>query len=336
MDCMNHKVSIEHAGGPERIIWVEAPKPMPAEREVLVRVEAAGVAFGDVLLRRGVAGGRFPVTPGYDLVGVVEAIGPGASRFAIGDRVAGFPGQGGQQERVCLPESELVPVPADVSAEKAAVILNYLTALQILKRGASSKPGDSVFLYGLSGGLGSAMRQIAPRMGVRLYGTASGSRLAEAGRGATAFDRMRPNWVEEARRAEPAGFGLVLDPIGGDSLSRSFGLLSGRGTLLMLGAADSVQGEGSPRIKLIATLARFLWLKLRSGSRRVRLFMVEGPKKRPHEFSEHMALLFGWLVDGSIDPAIDMTLPLSEARKAQETLESGKVQGKIVLLASPS
>lgn len=334
---MNHKVSIERAGGPEQIIWVEAPEPTPAEGEVLVRVEAAGVAFGDVLLRRGVAGGRFPVTPGYDLVGIVEAIGPGAGRFAVGDCVAGFPGKGGQQERVCLLESELVPVPAGVSAERAAaVILNYLTALQVLKRGGFIEAGDSVFMYGLSGGLGSAMRQIAPRLGYRLYGTASGSRLAEASRGATAFDRTRPTWVEEARRAEPAGFDLVLDPIGGDSLSRSFDLLSGRGTLLMLGAADSVQGEGSPRIKSIATLARFLWLKLQSGPRRVRLFMVEGPKKRPQRFSEDMALLFGWLVDGSIDPAIDMTLPLSEARKAQEMLENGNVQGKIVLLASPS
>lgn len=332
---MNHKVSIRAAGGLEQIVWVEAAVPTPAEGEVLVRVEAAGAAFGDVLLRRGVAGGRFPVTPGYDLVGVVEALGLGTGRFRVGDRVVGFPGQGAQQERVCVPELELAAVPLSVSPEMAvAAVLNYHTALQLLTRDARLKPGDSAFLYGLAGGLGGAVRDVAAQLGVRVYGTASGQRLGEAGRNATAFDRSRPDWVAEARRAEPGGFDAVFDPLGGKSLSRSFGLLSRRGTLFMLGAASTVQGDGSPRMKLAATLARFLWLKLRPGGRRVRLFLVETAAKRPDSFNEDMARLFGWLVDGRIDPKIHATLPLSEARAAQEMLERGDARGKVVLVAS--
>ena len=139
---MPHAVVIRASGGLEQIRWETVPAPVPQEGEVLVRVEAAGAAFGDVLLRRGVAGGRFPVTPGYDLVGVVETLGPGAARFKVGDRVAAFPGKGGQQEQIRLPESGLLAVPPGVGAEKAAAtILNYLTAYQLMTRAVPLAPG---------------------------------------------------------------------------------------------------------------------------------------------------------------------------------------------------
>ena len=101
---MNRKVVIRRAGGLDGIERVEEAEPVPGPCEAKVRTLAAGAAYGDVLLRRGLAGGRFPVTPGYDLVGMVEALGPGASRFQVGDQVAALPGTGGQQGCICLAE----------------------------------------------------------------------------------------------------------------------------------------------------------------------------------------------------------------------------------------
>ena len=329
-----HRVLIRAVGGPEQIVWEEAPGITPREGEVLVRVETAGVAFGDVLLRRGVAGGRFPVTPGYDLVGVVEALGHGATRFKVGERVAGFPGQGAQQEQVSLREHQLAPVPAGVAPEKAvAVVLNYVTALQLLTY-AALKPGDSAFIYGLAGGLGSAMRQVAAQLGINLYGTASRSRLAEASRGATAFDRDDPDWVAEARGARPGGFHAVFDPLGGASLNLSYRLVAREGTLVMIGTAASVQGKGNPRLGVLGTLARFGLLKLRPGTRRARIFLVQGPKKDTGKFQREMATLYEWLVEEKIDPRIHAVLPLKDAKAAQEILERGEVEGKIILKAS--
>ena len=99
---MNQKVIISRPGGLNELVVEAADDPVPGEREALIRVEAAGVAFGDILMRRGAAGGRFPQTPGYDLVGVVQSLGPNTSRVCIGDRVAALPGKNAQQQLICL------------------------------------------------------------------------------------------------------------------------------------------------------------------------------------------------------------------------------------------
>jgi NADPH:quinone reductase-like Zn-dependent oxidoreductase len=329
---VNRKVVISAAGGPENVVWQEAATSSPKEREVLVRVELAGAAFGDILLRRGVTGDRFPVTPGYDFIGVVEALGHGASRFEVGARVAGFPGHSAQQEYICLSEDDLVPVPVGVAPHKAvSAILNYLTAYQLLTRATSLRAGDKAFIYGLAGGLGGAMRQIAGHLGIQIFGTASKARLLKAGHGATVFDRNDPEWVQLARQACPHGFDAVFDPIGGASLNRSYGLLNTNGTLVMLGTASSVQGKRDPRLGVLGTLARFAWLKLRPSSRRARIFMVEGAKRDPDRFQMEMSTIFWWLSEGKIDPEIHAVLPLREARTAHEMLERGEVTGKIVL-----
>ncbi|MBC7938709.1 MAG: alcohol dehydrogenase catalytic domain-containing protein, partial [Chitinophagaceae bacterium] len=133
--CVNQKIVFKRAGGPDQLALEEAPDCAPGSGEVRIRVLATGVAFGDILLRRGLAGGRFPVTPGYDLVGVVDALGVGATAFKLQDRVAALPGTGALQQSICLLESELVAVPGAVSSEKAAaLILNYVTAYQLLVR----------------------------------------------------------------------------------------------------------------------------------------------------------------------------------------------------------
>ncbi len=331
---MNRKVVIRRAGGLDEIELVEEAEPVPGPGEAKIRILAAGAAYGDVLLRSGLAGGRFPVTPGYDLVGVVEALGPGASRFQVGDQVAALPGTGSQQRCICLAEGELITVPPGLSADKAvSVVLNYTTAYQLLTRAARLRKGDVAFIYGLAGGVGTAMRQVAKQLGIVVYGTASSGKLEAARQGGTvAFDRDDPGLVAAVQARRPGGVDAVFDPIGGPSLDRSYRLLAPGGTLVALGAASAVQGGGSPKLKLAGTLARLLRLKLRPGSRRVEIFVIPWSKKKhPEQFRGDVAILFGWLKEGLIDPVVDQVLPLDQARRAQELLEGSNVSGKIVL-----
>ncbi len=331
---MNQKIIIRRAGGLDQIALVEESESVPTRGEAKVRILAAGAAYGDVLLRCGLNGGNFPVTPGYDLVGVVEALGPGASRFQVNDRVAALPGTGGQQKFICLAESELIPILPNVPADKAvSIVLNYTTAYQLLTRATHLKAGNSAFIYGLAGGIGTAMQQVAKELGISLYGTASHGRLDAARRGgAFAFDRDDPNLIASVKAQRPDGIDAVFDPIGGASLDRSYKLLAPNGTLVMLGVASAVQDEGNSKLKLVGTLARFLRLKFRPGSRRVRIYLIEqAKKKRPDQFRDDLAILFEWLGKGRIDPVIHSILPLNEARHAQELLERSHVSGKIIL-----
>ena len=331
---MNGKIVIRRPGGLDQIELVQEAEPSPAPGQAKLRIIAAGAAYGDVLLRRGLAGGRSPVTPGYDLVGVVEALGPGASQFQVGDQVAALPGTGGQQQHICLPESELIAVPPTLPADKAvSVILNYTTAYQLLARAARLKKGDTAFLYGLAGGVGTATRQVAKQLGIAVCGTASRGKLDAVRRdGTVAFDRDDPDLISAVLARWPGGVDAVFDPIGGASLDRSYRLLAPGGTLVMLGAASAVQGSGNPKLRLAGTLARFLRLKLRPGSRRVELFVIaRSKKKHPGQFREDVLTLLGWLKEGKIDPVIDRVLPLSEARQAQELVEKAQVSGRIVL-----
>lgn len=335
---MNEKVVLTGLGGPETVGMVNGPLPLPEAGEVRVRVEAAGAAYGDIIARRGMAmpKPRFPFVPGYDLVGVVDALGAGA-RIDIGSRVAALPGAGGQQRYVCLAEEELVPVPQGVTSERAAaVVLNYLTAYQLLVRAARLEAGGKAFVYGLAGGLGSALRDIGRVLGIEIAGTASGRRIDALNReGVRAFDRHDPELATTVRTAIPDGFDAVLDPLGGASLNRSYRLIGKTGTLVMLGAATAVQGGDNVPLALVATMARLGLLKLRPDTRRVMIYAVPIFKaKHPALFREDLALLLGWLRDGKINPQIAEVALFSDASRVHEMLEAGSVQGKIVLQPS--
>src|SRR5262249_28554345 len=143
---------------------------------VKVKVLAAGVSLPDVLAREGVhpETPRIPYTPGWDLVGTVDQLGEGATDFAPGQTVAAMPIYGCYAQYVCLPQHKLVSVPAGVeAAEAVAVILNYVTAYQMLHRVAKTRPGHRALIHGASGGVGSAMLQLARLANVEIYGTCS-------------------------------------------------------------------------------------------------------------------------------------------------------------------
>ena len=155
---------------------VEADDPRPGQGEVRVRVLASGVSFTDAQLRAGtyLGGPKPPFTPGYELVGVVEELGPGCTRLRVGDRVGALTVWGANAERVCVPEEYAVEVPEDLDpAEVVSLVFPYMTAYQLLHRAAKAKRGETVLVHGAAGRVGTAILELGALAGLRLYGTAS-------------------------------------------------------------------------------------------------------------------------------------------------------------------
>lgn len=333
---MNQRIVVRRPGGPETLEWIEEQDLAPQGTQVKVRILAAGVAFGDIMLRKGVGrpASGYPVTPGYDFAGVVEALGPGASRFEVGDLVAGLPITGGYQQFICLAETDLIAVPAGLApADVVSVILNYTTAFQLLNRAAHLKPGDRALVHGAAGGVGTAMLQLARLQGVKLYGTVSPGKMdLVRDLGGVPIDYRHTDFVQVMRTLEPGGVQAVFDPVGGLQLNRSYQVLSGNGTLVSYGFSAATQATGNKNMALAASMLRFMSLKVRPSGKKVKLYLIEPARKRhPEEFNHDVGALLKLLQDGMIHPQVALTLPLAEARTAHELLESGKVTGKIVL-----
>src|SRR6476619_7192574 len=198
------RVIVDHYGGPEVLKLVEEEDPRPGPGEVSVKVLAAGVSFTDAQLRAGTylpGAPKPPFTPGYELVGVVEELGPGCSRLREGDRVGALTVWGADAERVCVPEKYAVEVPGDLDpAEVVSLIFPYMTAYQMLHRTARVQSGETVLVHGAAGRVGTAALELGAVAGLRLFGTCSARDRAAVERvGAVAIDYRREDFVTRVR-----------------------------------------------------------------------------------------------------------------------------------------
>jgi NADPH:quinone reductase-like Zn-dependent oxidoreductase len=223
---MRHKrVVVARDGGPDEITVIEEDIPAPKAGEVRVKVLAAGVSLPDVLAREGVhpETPHLPYTPGWDMVGTVDELGGAVSGFEVGQIVTAMPIHGCYAQYMCLPERKLVPVPAGLDpSEAVAVVLNYITAYQMLHRLAKARPGQRMLIHGASGGVGSAMLQLAGLANVEMYGTCSAQGVAVVRElGGIAIEYKNRDFVEEIHRLTDDGADAVFDGIGGDNLWRS-------------------------------------------------------------------------------------------------------------------
>ena len=197
------RVIVDHFGGPEVLRVIEEDAPQPEPGEVRVRVLAAGVSFTDALLRAGsyLGGPKPPFTPGYELVGVVEELGPGCSRLRKGDRVGALTVWGADAERVCVPEKYAVEVPEDLDpAEVVSLIFPYMTAYQMLHRTARVQPGETVLVHGAAGRVGTAALELGAVARLRPIGTCSArDRDAVERLGAVAIDYRNEDFLARVR-----------------------------------------------------------------------------------------------------------------------------------------
>src|SRR5215475_1498409 len=240
------KVVVTRYGGPEVITVAEQECPVPMPGEVLVKVLSAGVSLPDILAREGVhpETPRVPYTPGWDLVGTVDRLGDGVRGFELGQKIAAMPIHGCYAQYVCVPQRKLVPVPAGLdTAEAVAIVLNYVTAYQMLHRSVKAKPGQRMLIHGASGGVGSAMLQLAKLAGVEMYGTCSVQGAAVVRElGGVPIDYKNADFVKEVHRLTGDGLDAAFDGIGGDNLSRSRNALREGGRVVTYGFQSKLRG----------------------------------------------------------------------------------------------
>jgi NADPH:quinone reductase len=329
---------------------IEEECPEPKNGEVRVRVLAAGVSLPDIMAREGVhpETPMVPFTPGWDLVGVVDRLGDGVSGIELGQRIAALPIHGAYAEFVCLPQRELVSVPSGLDAtETVSLILNYVTAYQMMHRFAKVKPGQRVLIHGAAGGVGSALLQLGRLAGLEMYGTCS-SRGAPAvsDLGGIPIDYQHQDFVKEIHRFTSEGVDAVFDPIGGKHTWHSRKALRPGGRVVAYGNTTSLRGEGLTsgrpgrrnRLHGIPIFGLYIaggWLL--PGRKRVIPYSIQWLKRlRPALFRQDLIALLDLLQQKKIKPLIAQRFPLAEARQAQELLAKGGVTGKIVLVCGGS
>lgn len=329
---------------------VEEECPEPKHGEVRVRVLAAGVSLPDIMAREGTHPETPPVpfTPGWDLVGVVDRLGEGVSGIEPGRRVAAMPIHGAYAEFVCLPQRELIPVPLGVdAAEAVSLVLNYITAYQMLHHSAKVKPGQRALIHGAAGGVGTALLQLGRLAGLEMYGTCS-SRGAQAvtDLGALPIDYQHQDFLKEIHRLAGEGVDAVFDHIGGSHLWHSRQALRPGGRVVGYGLMPSIRGEGltsgrpgrRQRFRGIGAYVLYGaggWLL--PGRKRVVPYSIQTLKRlKPALFRRDLIALFDLLQQQKIKPLIARRFPLVEARQAQELLGKGGVIGKIVLVGNDS
>lgn len=323
------RVVLTGFGGPEVLQVVEDELRSPGHGEVRVRVLAAGVAFGDVMQRYGRYSGvpKAPYTPGYDVVGEVEAVGPGVEAYQPGQRVAALTITGAYAQQVILPAKELVSVPQELDpGEVVALTLNYVSAYQMLHRIARVKPGERVLVHGAAGGVGTALLQLGRLHGLEMYGTASAAKhslIRELG--ATPIDYRSEDFL--ARIGD--GVDAVFDGHGGRTFLRSFRALRRGGRLISFGFV-AVLGAGSFMIPVTVMSAGLLNLV---PGRHSHFYSIGSWKDRHGDwYREDMQSLLRLLAERQIAPVVAERLPLHEAARAHDLLEKGAVSGKLVLL----
>jgi NADPH:quinone reductase-like Zn-dependent oxidoreductase len=335
----NHRVVVTRHGGPDVLQVVEEDLPEPQAGEVRVKVLAAGISAYDLMFR---GSGSFPGSPrvpftlGEDVAGVVDKLGEEVSTLEEGQMVAGatfcLGVGGGYTEFICLPGSELVPVPPDVDpAEAVCLVVNYLTAQNVMHRVAKVRSGERILVHGAAGGVGTALLQLGKLAGLEMYGTASqyNHELVSA-LGATPIDYRTEDFVERIHALTGDGVDVVFDPIGGArQLWRSYRALREGGRLVWFGVAAAK--KHGLRVIPLSVLMRTLLALIPDGKRAP---LTPDLSKDNAWYRQTLAELLDLLVAGKIKPVVAERFPLAEAAQAHGLLERGGYAGKVVLVTS--
>lgn len=317
---------------------VEGELPNPGAGLVRIRVLAAGVSFSDLLMRRGLYPNQTqpPFTPGFDVIGEVESIGFGVQGFRVGQTVCALTVYGGYSESMVLSGRELFSVPPGLDlTETAAVVLNYVTATQMLHRVAKVKRGGSILVHGAAGGVGSALVQLAKLAGITAYGTASEAKLELVEKlGAIPVER-KISFVHDLKSklgSGHAGVDAVFDSLGPEFWKDDRQVLRSGGQLVTFGSqfayrpGDHAESRGwQPPFSRTRSLF--------GVSRHTHAYSItEWRKQHPEWFHQDLTQMLHYLHEKRIKPLIGQTFPWQDAAQAHALMERKELTGKAVLL----
>jgi len=320
-------IAIRAPGGPEVLVPEERQVPQPGQAEILVKVAAAGVNRPDVMQRMG----QYPPPkgttdiPGLELAGEVVALGTGAARWKVGDKVTALVAGGGYAEYCAVPEPQALPIPTGLSmVEAAAIPETFFTVYpNVFERGAL-KAGETLLVHGGSSGIGTVAIMLGKAFGARVFATAGSTEKCEACRklGAEiAINYKSEDFVAVAKRATGGnGVDVILDIVGGDYIDRNYDVAAVEGRILQIAF------QASP--KATVDFRRMIGKRLHhTGSGlRPRSIADKGKFARALE-----AKVWPLIAAGKVRPVIDSTYPLTQAADAHVRMESSQHIGKIVL-----
>ena len=330
MPATHRAMMITRPGGPEVLQPVDLSVVEPGPGEVGVRVRACGVGATDLTMLTGsyAFAPKPPLVAGYEIAGIVEALGAGVSGFHVGQRVAALTVHGGFAERLVRGAEHFLPIPDEVSdIQAAAVILNYVSAWQMIHRVAKVRAGQTALVTGAAGGVGTAILQLLQLAGVKIYGAASARKHGLVAKlGATPVDYQAGPIDRLVRACEPSGVDFAFDAIGGANI---------RKCLRAVRRGGSVIGYGFMAVDGAGARARMFW-DIFAGSRlRGRRGTFYGIsllyRKDSKPFHEDLPKILALVASRQIEPVVAATFSLPDARKALELLATGTVEGKIVL-----
>ncbi|GAA2371954.1 NADP-dependent oxidoreductase [Dactylosporangium salmoneum] len=312
MDTMS-AVRAHHRGGPERLVYEQAPRPEPAAGEVLVAVCAASITAGeltwDATWTDSLAPGgrdRTPIIPSHEMSGVVAALGPAVSETEVGDEVYGlipFVRDGAAAEYVTVPVDILAPKPATVDHDVAAAVpMAALTGWQALVEHASLRDGQHILIHGAAGGVGSFAVQIAASLGARVTATA-GARDRDFVTELGAHEVV--DYSKERFEDRVNGVDVVLDLVGGETQARSWDVLRPGGVLVSVATPPDARQAAAHGVRGV-------------------FFIVE-----PN--GDQLGTVGQLIEKGRLAPVVDRVVPLPETRAAYEALQTEHKRGKIVI-----
>lgn len=304
----------------------EVDMPVPAQGEVLVKIDACGMNFADTLMIKGTYQEKppLPITIGMELAGTVTALGEGVKNLAVGQRIAAYAGHGGLAEFAALPENVCVPIPDAMPAvDAAAFLVAYGTSHVALDYKAALQPGERLLVLGASGGVGLTAVELGKLMGAEVIACARGKAKLEVCRAAGA-DHLIDSDTDDIRDIVKAlgGADVVYDPIGGDQFKASLRACNPEARLLPLGFASGEVPQIPANILLVKNLTV------------MGLYWGGYARLKPAVLTDSFRKLFDWYVAGKLKPHVSNVLPLEQANDALDLLRSRKATGKVVVQVS--
>ena len=334
-------VWITRTGPPEVLEVRESPDPAPANGQVLVRMRAAGINFADVMARLGLYpdAPKLPCVVGYEVAGTIERVGSGVAGLKAGDRVVALTRFGGYTEAIAVPEAQVFPMPAAMSFEEAAAIpVNYLTAVLMLRHFGNVRKGDRVLVHAAAGGVGMAAIQLCRIAGAEVIGTASASKhatLRDAGV-AHAIDYRTQDFEQEVKRVTGGrGVDIVLDATG--AFGKSYRSLAPLGRLVCFGLSGAATGLVPSRLAALGRIVRLPWfhpIKLMNDNKAVIGVNLGHLWDRIELLRGEMLALLADYDAGRIAPVVGKTFPLVEAAAAHRFIQERQNVGKVLLTAA--
>lgn len=336
------QVFITARGGPDKLQVRELPDPTPSGEQLRIRVRASGINFADILARQGLYpdAPKLPCVVGYEVAGVVDAVGSQADAHWLGREVLALTRFNGYADMVLAPQAQVFVKPATLSFEQAAAVpVNYLTAWQLMVVMGSLTSDETVLIHNAGGGVGLAAIDIGRHIGARLFGTASSAKhpfLLQRGLSA-ALDYTRGDWrAEISRLTDGRGVELILDPLGGSHWKKSYAALRHTGRLAMYGASTVTESKLPGVLRLLSVGAGLPWfnpISLMNANRAVFGVNLGHLWHEGNKIARWMKSILDGVEQGWVRPHVDRSFPLAEAGAAQAYMEARRNTGKVVLTA---